>query len=40
LQRIDGDPPADQPLLEHLRAASFADHPRGMIRRRSAAPTG
>jgi ATP-dependent Lhr-like helicase len=40
LQRIDGDPPADQPLLEHLRAASFADHPRGMVRRRSAAPAG
>jgi ATP-dependent Lhr-like helicase len=34
LQRIDGDAPADQPLLEHLRAAGFVDNPRGLIRRR------
>jgi ATP-dependent Lhr-like helicase len=35
LQRIDGATPHQQPLLEHLRAAGFVDHPRGMIRRRN-----
>ncbi|MBW3606314.1 MAG: DEAD/DEAH box helicase, partial [Actinobacteria bacterium] len=34
LQRIDGAAPLDQPILEHLRAAGFVDHPRGLIRRR------
>jgi ATP-dependent Lhr-like helicase len=34
VQRIDGAPPVDQPLLDHLRAAGFADHPRGLVRRR------
>lgn len=34
LQRVDGVAPTDQPVLEHLRAAGFADHPRGLIRRR------
>jgi ATP-dependent Lhr-like helicase len=34
VQRIDGAAPAHQPLIEHLRAAGFADNPRGLIRRR------
>ncbi|HUH07574.1 MAG TPA: hypothetical protein VML96_07180, partial [Egibacteraceae bacterium] len=33
VQRIDGGPPADQPLVAHLRRHGFADHPRGLIRR-------
>ena len=41
LQRVDGDAPQDQPVLDHLRAAGFVDHPRGLIRRRGAErPTG
>jgi ATP-dependent Lhr-like helicase len=36
LQRVDGDAPEQQPVLEHLRNAGFVDHPRGLIRRRSA----
>ncbi|CAN5904069.1 ATP-dependent helicase [soil metagenome] len=34
LQRVDGTEPVDQPVLDHLRAAGFVDHPRGLIRRR------
>ncbi len=34
LQRIDGAAPLDQPVLDHLRAAGFVDHPRGLVRRR------
>ncbi|HEX6256472.1 MAG TPA: DEAD/DEAH box helicase [Euzebyales bacterium] len=34
LQRVDGAAPTDQPVLEHLRAVGFVDHPRGLIRRR------
>ena len=37
LQRVDGASPADQPILDHLRAAGFVDHPRGLIRRRGVA---
>jgi len=33
LQRIDGAEPADQPVLAHLRASGFVDHPRGLVRR-------
>ncbi len=33
LQRIDGDVPIAQPMLDHLRAAGFADHPRGLVLR-------
>jgi ATP-dependent Lhr-like helicase len=33
VQRIDGDALGRQPLVAHLRAAGFADHPRGLIRR-------
>jgi len=33
LQRIDGDVPMAQPMLDHLRAAGFADHPRGLVLR-------
>ena len=41
LQRVDGMAPDDQPVLDHLRAAGFVDHPRGLIRRRGAGrPTG
>ena len=42
LQRIDGAAPDDQPMLAHLRAAGFVDHPRGLIRRhgRAAAVAG
>jgi ATP-dependent helicase Lhr and Lhr-like helicase len=41
LQRVDGEPPQDQLVLDHLRAAGFVDHPRGLIRRRVAGrPTG
>jgi ATP-dependent helicase Lhr and Lhr-like helicase len=41
LQRVDGEPPQDQLVLGHLRAAGFVDHPRGLIRRRVAGrPTG
>jgi ATP-dependent Lhr-like helicase len=40
LSRIDGDPPVDQPVLEHLRAAGFVDHPRGLVRRRAATAVG
>jgi ATP-dependent helicase Lhr and Lhr-like helicase len=32
-QRIDGEPPVDQPVVASLRAAGFVDHPRGLIRR-------
>ncbi len=37
VQRVDGDAPTDQPLVDHLRAAGFADHPRGLVRRAVAA---
>jgi ATP-dependent Lhr-like helicase len=37
VQRIDGQAPADQPLVDHLRAAGFADHPRGLVRRAAGA---
>jgi ATP-dependent Lhr-like helicase len=37
IQRIDGEAPADQTLVDHLRAAGFADHPRGLVRRAVAA---
>jgi ATP-dependent Lhr-like helicase len=40
LQRIDGDAPHDQPVLDDLRAAGFADHPRGLVRRRTPASAG
>ena len=34
--RVDGGEPApDHPLLDHLRAAGFADHPKGLVRRRA-----
>jgi ATP-dependent Lhr-like helicase len=33
LQRVDGDDPVAQPVLDHLRAAGFADHPRGLVLR-------
>ena len=33
LQRVDGDAPMAQPVLDHLRAAGFADHPRGLVLR-------
>jgi ATP-dependent Lhr-like helicase len=38
LQRIDGEPPVDQPVLDHLRTAGFVDHPRGLVRRRTSTP--
>jgi ATP-dependent Lhr-like helicase len=34
LQRVDGAAPEGQPVLDHLRAVGFVDHPRGLIRRR------
>ncbi len=34
LQRIDADAIGGQPLVDHLRAAGFADHPRGLVLRR------
>jgi len=33
VQRIDGAESLDHPLSAHLRAAGFADHPRGLVRR-------
>ncbi|MEX2621304.1 MAG: hypothetical protein WD250_13910, partial [Egibacteraceae bacterium] len=34
VQRVDGDAPADHPLVAHLRAVGFRDHPQGLVRRR------
>ncbi|CAN5216422.1 ATP-dependent helicase [soil metagenome] len=31
--RVDGAEPGGQPLVAHLRAAGFADHPRGLVLR-------
>ena len=33
LGRIDGDERLDHPLVAHLRAEGFVDHPRGLVRR-------
>ena len=33
LQRIDAAPVDSQPVVAHLRAAGFVDHPRGLVRR-------
>ncbi|HUG85130.1 MAG TPA: helicase-related protein, partial [Euzebya sp.] len=33
ITKIDGEVPADQPLVTALRGAQFADHPQGLVRR-------
>ncbi len=33
LEKVDGGAPTDHPVVGHLRAAGFADHPRGLILR-------
>jgi ATP-dependent helicase Lhr and Lhr-like helicase len=33
ITKVDGEPATDQPLVAALRAAGFADHPQGLVRR-------
>ncbi|MGH8906877.1 MAG: Lhr family helicase [Egibacteraceae bacterium] len=33
VERVDGEAAGSQPIVPHLRAAGFADHPRGLLRR-------